>query len=436
MIPKSTLVAILWLAFCTADPSINPYELKTQYLTNPLAVDSQHPRLSWQLSGKLINFRTVNNLTQTAYQIRAASKSDILLEKPDLWDTGRVNSSSQVGIRYEGKLPWPGKRIFWTVRVWDQDGEPSPYANVSFWDNAYNVSQWTAHWISAPAGLQKKALSKLSAEDSKVIAAHPGLKPIVALRKTFTLDSDIKTAKAYATAKGTYRLFINDKAGLQINGYKPLLTPGWTDYNQSIQYQVYDVTNYLLSKNTIVVILATGWYSGYVGGNGFGYYGKKESFLMELHIEFKNGSQIIIKSDNTWKTTTGPQVYSDLYHGELFYENRSLYGWLQYDYDVSKWSPVDAVVIDKKISLVAEQSPPIRERVNLPVYKSWESSPGVWVFDFGLNLPGYVSITLDSFTSNGRIQVRHAEVLNPNGSIYTLSLRNALATDTYVLNGE
>lgn len=434
MIAQRVFVAIVCVATCLADPSVYPEILTTQYLSNPLAVDTPYPRLSWTLSGKLIHFKIVNNLTQIAYQIRAASQLDILLEKPDLWDTGKVNSSSQVGIRYEGKLPGPGKRIYWTVRVWDQDNQSSEYANASFWDNAYNVSQWTAHWISAPVGLQKKALSNISAEDSKVISTHNGLKPVVVLRKRFTLDLDIKTAKAYATARGMYRLFINDKAGLQINGYKPLLTPGWTDYNQSIQYQVYDVTKYIRSKNTIGVILGTGWFSGYIGGNGeYGHYGKNEAFLMELHIEYTNGTQIKIKSDNTWKANTGPLVYSDLYHGELFYENRSLYGWLDSDYDDSKWSAVDSVVIDKNISLVAEQAKPIGERFNLPVDKSWESSPGVWVFDFGLNIVGYVAINLTNFSSNAKIQVRHAEVPYPNGFIYTLNFGAALAKETYVL---
>lgn len=436
MFAISGLVIVLCVVFSKAESNstIYPHDLTTQYLRNPLAVDSPNPRLSWKLDGKLVDNQILNNLTQSAYQILASSQSDTLFEKPDLWDSGKVTSNSQV-VRYEGKLPGPGKRIFWTVRVWDQNDEPSKNIKSSFWDNAYNVSQWTAQWISAPRRLQRRALANISTEDRDVVSTHNGLKPVVALRKTFTLDSEIESAKAYATARGIYKLFINDRARPKI-GYKPLLTPGWTDYNQSIQYQVYNVTKYLGTKNNIAVMLGTGWYSGYVGWNGkYGHYGHEEAFLMELHIEFKNGSQIKIKSDNTWKVTTGPLVYSDLYQGELYYENRNVYGWLSYDYDDSKWYSVDSVIVDKKILLVAEQSPPIVELDSFPALKAWESSPGVWVYDFGANMAGYVVITLDNFTTNARIQVRHAEVLNPNGTIYTLNLRTARATDTYLLNG-
>lgn len=433
MTVTSALVVVLCITFSTSDStsSIYPYDLKTQYLRNPLAVDSPNPRLSWKLEGNFLN-----NSTQTAYQILAASHSDILLEKPDLWDSGKVTSNSQIGIRYEGKLREPGKRVFWTVRVWDQNNKPSSYVKSSFWDTAYNTSHWTAQWISAPGRLQKRALVNISTEDREVVSIHKGLKPVVAFRKTFTLDVEINEAKVYATARGMYKLFINDGAGLTIGGYKPLLTPGWTDYNQSIQYQVYNVTRCLRSTNTITVMLGTGWYSGYVGWNDkYGHYGHSEAFLMELHIDFKNGSHIKIKSDNTWKVTTGPLVYSDLYQGELYYENRNLCGWLNYDYNDSKWSSVDSVVVDRNILLVAEQSTPIVELDNFPALKAWESSPGTWVYDFGANVAGYVVITLNNFTSNARIQVRHAEVLNPNGTIYTLNLRKAQATDTYLLNG-
>lgn len=437
MIKLSALVIISSVICCNAKSTILPYDLTVNYLRNPLAVDDANPRLSWLLYGNVIN-NFQKNLTQTAYQILAASSSESLFTNPDLWDTGKVKSNAQFGIKYQGKQRRSTERIYWTVRVWDQNDEASTYAHGFFWDNALNVSHWTAHWISAPSTIQKEALINVTADDKNVLDTHAGLKPVVYLRKTFTLDSEVKLAKIFATAKGMYRLFINDETGLFESDKKhPLLTPGWTDYNQSFQYQVYDVTKYLKNNNTIGVMLGTGWYSGYIGWLAeFGHYGRKESFLMELHIEFKNSSKIIIRTDNTWKSSTGPVIYSDLYQGELFYEERTMNGWLGHKFDDSKWYGVNSVIINPKILLVAEQSPPIIELEHREARKAWESSPGVWVYDFGTNWAGYTILKLENFTSNARIQVRHAEVLNPNGTIYTLNLRTARATETYLLNSK
>lgn len=418
--------------------SIFPYHLTVEYLENPLAVElSSPPRLGWRLGGRLVHHKLPNNLSQTAYQILAASNASLLLREADLWDSGKVDSNIHVNINYEGKIPAPGERVYWTVRIWDQYDNASKYANVSFWDNGYNVTQWAAQWIGAPTYIQKRGLNNISAEDNAVISAHPGLKPVVYLRKTFSLDSDVKEAKVYATAKGLYRLFVNSESGVTVGTDIPLLTPGWTDYSKSFQYQVYNVTKFIGTKNTIGVLLGTGWFTGYVGFmNGYGYYGKNEAFLMELHLEFKNGSREIIRSDYTWKATTGPLIYSDLFHGEVHYENRILHDWLKFEYDDSKWTNVNAVIIDKTVLLVAEQSPSIVELEPINAEYAWESSPGVWVYDFHSNFAGYVSLQLNNFTSVSRIQVRHAEMLHPNGTVYTSNLGSARATDTYLLNGE
>lgn len=184
MIEETLLLICAFGVLCSAESSIFPYDLKVEFLENPLAVDSLNPQLSWKLGAERLNY----NLSQSAYQVLAASDSSLLFQKPDLYDSGKINSDYTVGVRYEGKTPEPGKRVYWTVRVWDQNDKDSKYAFVSFWDVGLNVSNWGALWIAAPGKLQREALNNLSDEDKQIVSAHNGLKPVLYFRKTFTVD--------------------------------------------------------------------------------------------------------------------------------------------------------------------------------------------------------------------------------------------------------
>jgi len=62
--------------------------------------------------------------------------------------------------------------------------------------------------------------------------------------------------------------------------------------------------------------------------------------------------------------------------------------------------------------------------------------PGVYVFDFGQNAAGRCRLEVAKAEKGQRIQIRHAEVLQADGSIYTENYRSARATDVYLCKGE
>ena len=267
-----------------------------------------------------------------------------------------------------------------------------------------------------------------------MIQSHNALVPVLYLRKHFKTDVPIKSAKLYATAQGAYNVLINGKLISD-----SLLSPGWTDFNKTIQYQAYDVTKLMSihqgNDYILGAILGTGWFSGYIGfWNKANHYGSEQSLLLELHIQYENNKKIIVKSDDTWRVNTGPVIYSDMLMGHLYYENREINGWATPGYDDKNWLSVVTKPIDKKIAFVADRAQPIRVTQELKPKTKWQSKPGVWVFDFEQNFVGWISLKVPSSVKTARIQLRHAEVLYPNGTIYTLNLRAALATDTYVLN--
>jgi alpha-L-rhamnosidase len=63
-----------------------------------------------------------------------------------------------------------------------------------------------------------------------------------------------------------------------------------------------------------------------------------------------------------------------------------------------------------------------------------EPSSGQWIYDFGQNMVGFVRLKI-SAPAGTKITLRHAEMLNDDGSIYVANLRRALSVDSYICKG-
>lgn len=123
---------------------MRPAGLKTEYTTDPTGLDVEAPRLSWELRS------TDRDASQTAYRIRAASSREALRDgKADRWDTEKVDSDRSVQIPYEGTELTSGDRVFWTVRVWDDADEPSPWSEPASWEMGLLPDDWRAEWIAS-----------------------------------------------------------------------------------------------------------------------------------------------------------------------------------------------------------------------------------------------------------------------------------------------
>ncbi|XP_054156649.1 alpha-L-rhamnosidase-like [Oppia nitens] len=405
---------------------ISVKDLKVEYLVNPLAVDVAEPRLQWTLEA---TDPQKHSLSQKAYQILVSSDEQSLAKNVgNLWDTGKVASDLTNHIHYKGKTLNAGQIVYWKVKVWDQEDKESTFSTVAYWGKGLNT--WTGQWIGAPNGLQHEAQKQLKDIDQKVVQSHQGLLPVLYMRKQYSTPSTtkVKSAILYATAQGVYKVWINN---MLVSDQK--MNPGWTDFRKTINYQSYDVTNLITGKDTAIsVLLGTGWYSGYIGfSRQYKLYGADQSLLVELHVQYEDNTTAVIKSDNTWKVSTGSILYSDMLHGQLSYENLEPKNWRFLNFDDSKWAQVVARPTDKNVALVADSGVPIRVTQEIKPIAKWQSKPGIWVFDFGQNSVGWIRLKKPAGAQT-RVQLRYAEVLNPDGSIYTLNLRSALATDTYV----
>ncbi len=376
-----------------------------EYKKDPLGIDVGKPRFSW----KLVSDK--NNVIQTAYEIRVAHSSAGLRKKSErLWESGKVESDKSVNVPYEGPELKSMERAYWQVRVWDNSGKVSPWSEPSYWETGIlNPSLWKASWITMPGEKETD-----------------GSKPAQYYRTEFPVSKKIKSARVYVTSLGLYELFIN---GTKVSD--DLFTPGWTSYNKRLQYQTYDVTGMLKEKNAIGAIVGDGWYRGNIGWAGQNsYYGDKLALLVQLRIDYTDGSSEIITTNEKWKANTGAVVESDIYNGELYDARLEPDGWNKTGFDDSKWKPVKILDHPKDI-LIAQEGVPVKAMEELTPIKIFTTPKGETVVDMGQNMVGWVRIKLQG-SEGDTVRIKFAEVLDRDGNFYTANLRSAKATDTYI----
>ena len=254
---------------------------------------------------------------------------------------------------------------------------------------------------------------------------------VKSLRRTFEITKPVATARIYATALGAYKLSLNGQSvGNEI------LAPGWTDYRERVVYQAYDVTSQLKSgKNAIAALLAPGWYSTplqwYRQGHNYGE--TPPALRAELRIEYKDGSVDWVLTDEKWKADISPILFAEIYDGET-YDARKLQPHSDTAaFDDSKWTSAE-IVQPKEPQIVWQYFQPIRAEKSLDAKKITNPSPGVYIFDYAQNLSGVARLRAEG-SAGTDVKLRFAEILNPDGSLYTENLRTAKATDHFILAG-
>jgi alpha-L-rhamnosidase len=397
---KFLLTILLNGAVLTAFSQTPIIQQLTENREHPVGLDVI-PRFTWKLKPG------AKDLIQTAYELKvfdAAGKQ--------LWSTGKVNSDQSVMVKYEGPSLKSGGKYSWMVRVWDNKGKAGPWSTKANWQmGLLDKSDWKAKWIEP--GFEEEAS-----------------RPSPVFRKTFNASRQIKNATAYITAHGMYEAYIN---GQRVGD--AYLTPGWTVYNKRLQYQVYDVTSQVIKGvNAVGVMLGSGWYRGNIGfSNVSNFYGKDIALLMQLDIEYTDGSHQVIGTDDSWKSSVSHVRYSEIYHGETIDANKENAGWRLASYDDRDWKPVK--VADHSFDvLIATYNEPVKKKETFQPVKIFKTPAGEQVLDFGQNLVGWVRMKVKG-NKGDTVRLTHAEVLDKKGNFYTTNLRSAKAEDKIILSG-
>jgi alpha-L-rhamnosidase len=395
-------------------PPGGPRALRCEYQVDPIGLGTRQPRFFWKLDDER------PGACQSSFRLLVASEPERLeRDEGDLWDSGEVASDQSAQVVYAGTALGSRQRAFWKVQSFDADGEPSVWSTTaSFEVGLLEPSDWTVRWIASPlAGAPKTS----------------GVVP--ALRRAFKVTRPIARARLYVTALGLYKSWIN---GRRVGDQE--LAPGWTDYAKRVRYQVYDVTDHLREgDNAIGALLGDGWYCGYVGlEKARENYGRRPALLAQLEILHQDGSETRIASDEGWRWHGSPILASDIMQGETVDARRDLSAWAEPGYDDEGWAAVE-LALAPVIALDAMSGPPVRairelRPVKDPARRGHPLFAPRWIFDLGQNMVGRVRVRVRG-EEGTTVQLRHAEVLDEEGELYTENLRDARATDTFTLRG-
>jgi alpha-L-rhamnosidase len=394
--------------------------LRCEYLVAPQGIDERAPRLSWAIKS---NRRGVR---QAAYRLRVAGTPEKLTAgEGDFWDSGRVESNQTTHVVYAGRPLGSRDVCHWCVEIWDEAGGHA-CSEPSLWTmGLLETKDWSARWIAADPEIIKR--------DKEAIAptlTKPGTPAL--FRKEFDIPGKVWRATLYASARGLFRLRLG---GRRVGD--EVFAPEWTDYSKRIQYRTYDVTSLIKpGKNALGAVLGDGWWSGYVGWQETrARYGSLEnSLLIQLEVELADGERLTIGTDNTWKCATGPILSSDFMMGEIYDARRERTGWDRTDFIGRGWLPAREVEAPA-VPLVAQRSEPVRVVDTMVPVSMNEVRPGVFIYNLGQNISGWVRLRFKNAPMGARVQLRHGERLNPDGTLYTENLRRAKATDVYICKG-
>ena len=392
--------------------------LRCEYLTNPIGIDVLQPRLSWVLQS------TARGEMQNGYQILVASTPEILdNDHGDLWDSGRVDSNHSIQVPYAGKTLTSRLGCYWKVRAWDMNGKPSAYSRPAYWEmGLLQPADWAgSRWISRTSDTNSN--------------------PAPLLRKQFNVSSEVKLARAYICGLGYYELYLNGK---RIGDH--LLDPGFTRYDKRILYNTYDVTDALIAgTNAMGVMLGNGWYNVHtraVWDFDKAPWRAAPALMMQLYVEFKDGSKLYSVSGDQWKTSTGAVLFDSIYGGEIYDARLEKTNWSTVNFNDASWSPAQ-VVEGPKGKLAAQMMPAIKLDQKIEPVKIVQPKPGVYVYDLGQNFSGYAELTVEGKAGTA-ITMKYGERLAPDGTvdqtiisehIMKVDASQQFQTDNYILEG-
>ncbi|KAI9453505.1 alpha-L-rhamnosidase [Russula earlei] len=392
--------------------------LRCETLQNPVGIDVVAPRLSWEISSAQRSVR------QTAYEVIVAStKEKLAANEGDLWNSGKVITDRSIQVSYDvhaGKALTSRQQCYWKVKVFTNKGE-LPWSSPAFFSmGLLHAEDWQAKWI----GYDKASPWDSITTFSRLSARY--------LRKSFEARATVERATAYIVGLGLYELYIN---GARIGNN--VLAPAPTDYRKSVLYNTYDVTTQVKTgANVVATVLGNGRFftmrQNYKPQkiNTFGY----PKLLLQLEIEYTNGTKQTIASDESWKLNVdGPTRTANEYDGEEYDATKALQGWNTTHYTDAQWLQPELVAAPAGIP-VAQMNEPMKVMRTITPVSIKKQASGKYIIDMGQNFSGWLQLKAQGLRGQ-KITLRFAESLEPDGGLYVANLRDARATDAYTLAG-
>ena len=415
---KKILLSLLICLSCFVQAKNITISRLTCEMQEGLVVVEGSPRLGWVMESP------ENGTRQSAYEIDIREA----FTGRSVWNSGKVYSSQSQLVSTKGADIRPDNSFnySWRVRVWDETDTPSEWSSEAKF-RAVPERLSSGQWIGAitrqnaylPEGRKfhggelKKPEVKAAWEAVDTLA-----KKSICLRRTFQVGDakeggtnrkpgkKIVEATAYVCGLGFYEFSLNGKK-VGNSEFAPL----WSDYDKTVYYNTYNVTEQLRrGENVVGILLGNGFYN--VQG---GRYRKLQisfgppTLLFELVINYEDGTCTTVHSDNNWKYDFSPVTFNCIYGGEDYDARREQKGWNQIGFDDSHWRPVVIQEAPKGI-LRPQMAAPVKimERYDIQKVTKLNADqiasasistkrtvdPSAFVLDMGQNLAGFPEITV------------------------------------------
>ncbi len=376
---------------------------------NPTGIHPSEFFFSWEMISD--GFDQV----QTAYQFVIATSFQELDAASYMHNSGKVSSSQSIQVHYKGNPLEEASTYFWKVRVWDGTDVASPWSDVQqFTTGIFGPSGWReARWIGCGHMAEEKRVvpfvhNKMKEGDPRIIKnpAAPYL------RKQFAVSRELRSALLFISGLGHYEATLNGK-----KLGNAFLAPGWTTYDKTVLYNTYEVTDQISNgKNVLGVLLGNGFYhvsqERYVKGTG--YFGAPKMIAM-LKLQYVDGSDEYIVSDETWKTALSPVVFNNIYGGEDYDATLQTDNWNTISFDDAHWKNVVLTSIPRG-RLMPETNYPVTLMDSFEVASSAIINSNTVVYDFGQNISGIPAIKVKGKPGQ-KIKLIPAELVSDDGSV-------------------
>jgi alpha-L-rhamnosidase len=419
LLPSFFIFTFLFMAsIVQAGSPLQPHELTCEYIKNPLGIAEQRPRLTWTLQG------SQRAQQQSAYELIVSDDLNTIRQmKGNVWESGKVLSSQNILLPYNGKSLQPFTRYYWRVKVYNQDGEVSDWSYPATFETAMlQASDWKGKWI----GDGKTQFEK----DEDFYDDDP----MPLLRKTFNAKKSIASARLYVSGLGYYEGYLN---GRKVGDH--VLDPGWTTYKKQALYVTHDVTSLIQQgSNTFGFMLGNGWYNP-LPLKLFGQFNLRNvqqtgrpCVKAQILIRYTDGSTETIVTDESWQTSTGPVVRNNVYLGEHYDARLEKKDWTS---PANKLDWKNAVMMEGPSgNLTPQMQPPIRITTAIKPVSISEVGKDTFIVDMGQNFAGVARIKVRG-PAGKKIVMRFGEAVHPDGRLNFLTTTAGHIKEMWNLKG-